>query len=376
MFPFLPKSVEKKRDKNETRSYIPLLFSLSNLSHQKRLSAVLKESVLWSVRDCYIDQMRELFFVSNPHLIQDNRRESLFRSYMQKQKTLGPLWQQGQWVWYPWKKTLVHVLDRISFCKVRSSRNFPLVSEEEQKEMEKGKIGIAGLSVGSHIAYSLLAQGSGSMFHLSDGDKLSLSNLNRIPGGVTDLGTAKTVIAARRMYEANPYIRVRIFPHLSSQREVGRFCKNLSVIIDEIDDMKIKYLLRREAVRFRIPIISAVDIGDRCVVFIERYDIQPNLSPFAGFLGSRLSARTFNSLTKKEIGSLILRLVGEENITAPLRESLSAVGNSIVSWPQLGSTAYTNGGVVAFCVRSLLTGGNVRCGRVTLPLDSLFLETK
>jgi len=52
----------------------------------------------------------------------------------------------------------------------------------------------------------------GGTFHLADFDELSLSNLNRLRAGVHEVGLNKTVIAARQMYEIDPYLEIARFP--------------------------------------------------------------------------------------------------------------------------------------------------------------------
>ncbi len=43
---------------------------------------------------------------------------------------------------------------------------------------------------------------------MADFDKIELSNLNRVPVGVFDIGLNKAMIAARRIAELDPYLAV------------------------------------------------------------------------------------------------------------------------------------------------------------------------
>jgi tRNA A37 threonylcarbamoyladenosine dehydratase len=47
---------------------------------------------------------------------------------------------------------------------------------------------------------------------LADFDTLELTNLNRVPASVMDLGVNKAVVAARRIAEIDPYLRVIVQP--------------------------------------------------------------------------------------------------------------------------------------------------------------------
>jgi tRNA A37 threonylcarbamoyladenosine dehydratase len=60
------------------------------------------------------------------------------------------------------------------------------------------------LSVGHAIAYTLAAQGLCGELRLTDFDDLELSNLNRVPATVFDLGVNEAVVCARRIAELDP----------------------------------------------------------------------------------------------------------------------------------------------------------------------------
>ncbi|MFC3415501.1 nitroreductase family protein [Algoriphagus hitonicola] len=104
----------------------------------------------------------------------------------------------GNWVYFPWKSTLVHLLNREDFIKVRTSRNNYKITPEEQTLLAAKRIGIVGLSVGQSIAYAIALERGCGVLRLADFDTLELSNLNRINAGVTNLGLEKIVIAAGR----------------------------------------------------------------------------------------------------------------------------------------------------------------------------------
>ena len=63
-------------------------------------------------------------------------------------------------------------------------------------------IGIVGLSVGHAIAHTLALEGMCGRLRLADNDRIELSNLNRIPATVLDIGINKAVVAARRIARA------------------------------------------------------------------------------------------------------------------------------------------------------------------------------
>ena len=83
---------------------------------------------------------------------------------------------------------------------------------EEQARQRTLRIGVVGLSAGHSIAHVLAMEGLAGELRLADFDTVELSNLNRIPASVLDLGVNKAVVAARRIGEIDPYLRVLTIP--------------------------------------------------------------------------------------------------------------------------------------------------------------------
>lgn len=94
------------------------------------------------------------------------------------------------------------------FRAVRLDRNRHLITAEEQRALHALRVGVVGLSAGHAIAYTLAAEGACGTLRLADFDKIELSNLNRVPVGVFDIGLNKAMIAARRIAELDPYLAV------------------------------------------------------------------------------------------------------------------------------------------------------------------------
>ena len=84
-------------------------------------------------------------------------------------------------------------------------------------------IAVAGLSVGRAVVSTLAHEGIGGELRLADFDVLDLSNLNRVTGGVADVGVSKVVLAAREVAELDPYVRVVAFPRGVERGDDRRF---------------------------------------------------------------------------------------------------------------------------------------------------------
>ncbi|MDP2648687.1 MAG: ThiF family adenylyltransferase [bacterium] len=320
------------------------------------------------VVDDYREEENELFAVQHPSLVYAAGFHVAMKKYREKLENKTPEFRRGRWVYFPWSSTLVHILTERGFLLVRTARNRNLITEKEQKRFYDATIGIGGLSVGSSVAFAIALQSGGGHIKLADMDMLALSNTNRVLSGVSELGERKVDMVARRIWEMNPYTRIEVFPDGLTRKNIGRFFRGLDIIVDELDDLAVKYLIREQARKHRIPVVMGADNGDNAVVDIERYDLGPGPRYFHGRLGD-ISYESLNSLDKFGIGRTIARHIGPETIAIRMQESLLEMGKTIVSWPQLGGAALINGAAVAYCVRKILTGDAIEGNRAVISLD-------
>jgi hypothetical protein len=93
-----------------------------------------------------------------------------------------------RWVYYPWRRTVVSVLGPRAFRLVRLDRNRNRITAAELDRLGRLRVGVVGRSVGYANAYTLAAQGLCGELRLADFDGLELSNLNRVPTTVFELG--------------------------------------------------------------------------------------------------------------------------------------------------------------------------------------------
>lgn len=360
--------LEKKlKAKNQSQSR-PKIFNLSSKADRLAMEKLIDRGSVLHTNDDYQEQLKEFFEVSNPRLVFSPHFNKNWQTELIRLKNKGSLACQGRWVYFPWSCSLCHILDEQKFFTVRTARNRNLITEQEQKNFYEAAIGIAGLSVGNSAALAIVLQGGAKRIKLADHDRLALSNTNRIRTGITNLGLLKVEMTARQIYEINPYAKVDIFPDGLAEKNIGQFCEGLNVIVDEVDNLAVKYLLRQQAKKRKLPVVMAADNGDGSVVDIERYDLDPKTKFFHGRMG-KISYSQLLTLGKRETGRLITRHVGEKNIGRAMKSSLGAIGKTIVSWPQLGGAALISGSAVAYCVRKILNKQKIKTNRAIISLE-------
>ncbi len=354
--------------KQTTSSSVPVFFDLSVKQDCENLENLLEQGCIQHIIDDFEEQNIELFAIMNPSKIFLPEFKDMFKQYYTALDHKKASWQQGKWVYFPWQSKIMHILDENEFCLVRSARNEYLITREEQKKFYYTKIGIAGLSVGTSVALATVLQGGCKYIKLADMDQLALTNTNRILSGIGDLGLLKVEMAARRIYEMNPYSVIEIFPKGLTIDVIQEFFNEIDIMVDEVDNLAIKFLIREEAKKRKIPIVMAADSCDSAVVDIERYDQDPNTPFFHGRLGD-VSFEDLKNLDKIGIGQMITKHVGKENITDRMILSLKEIGKSVVSWPQLGGTAMVSGAAVAYCLRKIANNQPLENNRAIISLN-------
>ena len=122
----------------------------------------------------------------------------------------------------------------------------------------------------------------GGHLKLADHDDLDTSNGNRLRAPIHEIGRNKAVLAARQISEFAPYLRVTPVVDGVTDDNLDAFFQDLDVVIDECDDFRIKYRIREEARRRKIPVL--METSDRGLVDVERFDLEPQRPPFHGLL--------------------------------------------------------------------------------------------
>ena len=278
---------------------------------------------------------------------------------------LGPdeLAEQPRLIYYPWRRSVVTVLGPRSYRRLRLDRNRNLITSDEQDRLGRLRIGVIGLSSGHVVAHTLAMQGLCGELRLSDLDDLELSNLNRIPGGVFDLGLNKTTVAARRIAELDPYLDVRTVPTGINADDVGEFIDGLDILVEECDSLDVKVSVRLAARTRRVPVLMAT--SDRGLVDVERFDLEPDRPIFHGLLGD-IDPDTLSGLSSTDKVPYVLGLIEVGGLSARAAASLLEVGHAVTTWPQLAGDVTLGAGAIAEAVRRIGLGEPLSSGRTRL----------
>lgn len=308
------------------------------------------------VADTLAEQLGELFYSRDPQArraADGDARQAAFVAEALRGEA------QGEWVYFPWSDRLVRYLPEALHTELRTARNRDLITADEQARLYDARIAVAGLSLGNAVATTIAVSGIGRELRLADFDELGGTNLNRIRTSVASIGLRKTELAAREIFEINPYARVELFHEGIRGDNIDAFLggpEPVSALVDEVDNAVMKVQLRAEARRRRIPVVGALDLADTIFVAVERYDLEPELPLFGG----RVPEALIDQIRPGSSPSLFIELCAHwfaAEFDARLSESVAAVMEGrLAGFPQLAATAFTAGSAVTCAVKRLLLG--------------------
>lgn len=357
--------------KNTKDVYKPILFRLENPEDKAAFNALFQDGKISFVCDEMYGQLQELIKCKNPSI---QIAEAEYPGLIDKHLAGIEIAEYGVWVYYPWNKRMVHLLDEDEFIEVRTNRNRNKITTEEQRILKTKKIGIVGLSVGQSIALTIAMERTCGELRLADFDTAELSNLNRIRTGVHNLGLNKTVIAAREILEIDPFLNVKIFVDGLNEENMEKFFLEggkLDVFVEVCDGLDLKITSRFKAREFQIPVV--MDTNDRGMLDVERFDLEPERPIFHG-LADGLDPESIKNLTNEEKIPYILKMIGADTMSARLKASMLEVKKSINTWPQLASSVTLGGAATTDVCRRVLLGQFHDSGRYYVDLDEIIRD--
>jgi hypothetical protein len=312
------------------------------------------------------DSLEELFFIEHPQYKQKNPDvQALIEKFISEHST------DDCWIYYPSENVIVHTVSEETYFRLRTARNRNIITEAEQKKYRNLNVGIAGLSVGSAILSAMAISGGPQKIKIADFDVIEVTNLNRIRASLLEIGQNKAHVAARKVWEIDPFAKLTLFDQGINTENIEGFITQeprLDVFVDEMDSINLKIISRMMCRTNRIPVLMATDNGDGIILDVERFDLEPNRPLFHGLTAER-KPEELTGLSYKDWLKLATEIVGPEYLTEAMQDSLLSLGSTIPSVPQLGTSAAIAGSAISFALRRIAAGAPHPSGRYQLGLE-------
>ncbi|MDP3996637.1 MAG: ThiF family adenylyltransferase [bacterium] len=314
--------------------------------------------------DVFELQLKELFNIRNPNVANKIR----FPDGESKFLKSPPV--ESVWIYFPWKELIVKMVSSDAYFELRTARNKNIISKEEQQSYRNLRIGIAGLSVGSAILENLNISGGPQSVKIADFDRLETTNLNRIRGTLLDIGQLKTEVAAWRAYELDPFLHLETYDSGLDEKNIEKFMMEpkLDAFIDEMDSLEMKYRAREICKKNGIPVLMATEVGDKAVLDVERYDLEPETEPFLG----ALDGWDFESLKKvdrEKWFELTSKIIDRRHLSERMTQSVGEIGRTLAGVPQLGTAASVAGASISLALRKISSGKKLPSGKYVTDLE-------
>ncbi len=134
----------------------------------------------------------------------------------------------------------------------------PYWGEDGQERLKKARVLVVGAGgLGSPALLYLTAAGVGTI-GIADGDRVSISNLNRqILYTVADLDHSKALTAVRRLRDLNPDIRVIPYEERVLRDNGPALVAQYDLVIEASDNLETKDLMNELCVQAGIPLVWA-----------------------------------------------------------------------------------------------------------------------
>jgi len=170
----------------------------------------------------------------------------------------------------------------------------------------------------------------------------------------------------------NPYADIRIFPDGLTEENLDAVLDGVDVVVEEMDSPFFKLKVREAARERGIPVVMGTDNGDGIIVDVERFDLDGGRPILHGKLG-QVTSSAMKAMSPRDLPKVAARIAGADLAVPRMLESVTQVGQTLYSWPQLGTAANLCGTVVAYLVRRiLLKEPTIQSGRYQVSLDAIF----
>lgn len=319
--------------------------------------------------ESFSQALKELFVIEHPSLKNKfSEQDNTFQNFVKKYQ------DQEIWIYYPWNNNIVHTCSEKLYFKIRTARNRNIITEEEQKKYRNMTVGIAGLSVGSSILSALTMNGGPKYFKIADFDTLEISNLNRIRATLLDVGMKKTDIAAKNIWELDPFAEISLFESGINEQNIEAFIlqnPKLDMFIDEMDSIPMKIVSRRTCRTHKIPVVMVTDNGNSVILDIERFDKEPERKLLHGIM-EHMHLEKIKNVDFQSWVNLAIEIVGSSSLSERMKQSIKNIGITLSGIPQLGTSASLGASAVAFVVRNIANGKEMPSGRYHIEFEKFF----
>ncbi len=245
-------------------------------------------------------------------------------------------------------------------------------------------VGVIGASVGSNVVEALARELRPHSMKVADPDWVELNNLNRLEradlGALTQSRAArsdlrngfelprfnKATFAAYLQQRIDPYAEYFVYPEGLDESNLDQFLlgsewePRLDLVVEEADDLELKWTVRKRCRALGIPVMMLTDFGHLAILHFQDFARSKDL-PLAyecsDSEGEALLERALTTGNRDDAFSFVRAFVGSDCITDEFKAWVDGLGEQPTSSiPQSGATAMVSGGIAGKIAARYLLG--------------------
>lgn len=314
-----------------------------------------------------------------------------WEKYSQKLSEMeGSALSYGFYAYYQERNELVRfcpsywhrVVSVASSSKLLADPKKALTWAEIRDLFENTTIAVAGCSVGSSVINSAVMDLRPKNIKIADKSVYKMENINRVRlayyemvksqaqrSSPVDLSLKnKAKVVADQLYAIDPFLNVYMYEEGINADNIDEFLGSIdgeaktNIVVEEVDDPRIKIFIREEARKRGLPVIMVTDIGSAVQLDVLRYDQDKNLPLSWGTSDDVLKAKMEQVYeqagNKKAFFEFVDTLIGKDyrqgELNEIIEERVEIPTSTII--PQLGSTVAMAGAVAAESISRIRLG--------------------
>ncbi len=300
------------------------------------------------------------------------------------------LLEYGYYAYYPDREHLVRVCSPYWHRLVAVASSSTLLSAPEDRLtwqqirdiFSTTTVAVAGCSVGSTVTHSLIMDVRPEQIKIADKSVYKMENINRVRLSYADMVESeatrrsaiesplrnKARVVAEQLYDMDPFLNVFVYDEGINATTLPVFLDGYGdepaadIVVEEVDDPRVKLLIREEARRRQLPVIMVTDIGSAVQLDVMPYHRDHTLPLTWGTSDEELYAameRVYTDPSNRRLFfEFVDALVGTDyrrgELLRVIEERAEIPTATII--PQLGSTAAMAGAIAAETVARVRLG--------------------
>jgi molybdopterin/thiamine biosynthesis adenylyltransferase len=298
--------------------------------------------------------------------------------------------QYGYYAYYPEQNDLVrfcppywhHTVAVTSSSTLLTDKDKKLSWAEVREKLSTTVVAVAGCSVGSSVIHSLVMDMRPNSIKVADKSLYKMENINRVRLGYFEMVKSraerasevdlalknKARVVADQLYAMDPYMNVFVYDEGVTLDNVKEFFDGsdreppADIIVEEVDDPRVKLFIREEARKRKLPVVMVTDIGSAVQLDVCRFDKDTNAPLTYGASDKELYGKMEDVYARPGnrqaffafVDALIGTAYRQDELADIILEKSEIPTSTLI--PQLGSTVAMAGAVAAEAVARIRLG--------------------